>query len=98
MPQQNIAVETTLPFDFGVNSPVTITNLGPGNVDVHIDYNRGTAQDPLWSSALTGASGIPNPKMLASGANFVVRRTDLEAGHVRIGVHGDTSSGVTVVY
>lgn len=98
MPQQDINVETTVAFDFGQHSPVTFTNLGPGNVDVHVDYNRGTATNPQWSSALTGASGIPNPKTLASGASFVVRRTDLEADHVRLGVHGDTSAGVRIVW
>ncbi|WP_323120695.1 hypothetical protein [Burkholderia alba] len=93
MPQQNIAAEATLLFDFGVNSPVTIRNPGPNDADVHVDYNRGTAAAPVWSSALTGASGIPNPKRLRTGDSFVVRRADLESEHVRIGVHGN---GVTV--
>ncbi|KVN41964.1 hypothetical protein WJ63_26605 [Burkholderia pyrrocinia] len=94
MPQFNIAAEGTLAFDFGQHSPVTITNPGPDDVDVHVDYNRGTASAPQWSSALTGASGIPNPKRLRANQTFVVARADLESEHVRIGVHGNQNGVV----
>ncbi|EAY71515.1 hypothetical protein BDAG_04353 [Burkholderia dolosa AU0158] len=97
MPQVNIAAETTLLFDFGQHSPVEISNPGPDDIDVHIDYNIGTAASPQWSSALTGASGIANPTRLRAGASFVVARTDLESEHVRIGVHGN-QNGARVSY
>ncbi|WP_155753382.1 hypothetical protein [Burkholderia territorii] len=99
MPQQHIYPEGKLPFNFDDHPLVEIKNGGPDDVEVYIEYNRGTNDAELWVSAIVdgNTNNVPHTIRLSAGEKCSVSKLDLVTTRVEIRVHGN-QNGVSVVY
>jgi hypothetical protein len=88
---KNIAMDTTLEIDLGNSQAMSITANG-GKATVHIDYKLPSG---AYSSAIKGSAGYGNPFQVNNGQSKLVKKTDLESEHVRVGVK---KANISVTY